>query len=472
MKILSKALWCFLCVVIFFSVFGLSAFSKFTSLMGLSGASYTLQGEALQENTHITDFTKEVIYIDYITSDAIIETRAIVLYKPIDAVEALPLVFVPHYAVEENSSDFQSYLAQGWAVASPTEFINDYNSQLATNDLVFNNAALYNLRNLDGIDNQRIAIVGGSAGGYMALMLSQLQMGTCATIANSPITNLYYNFGVHFLTCDEVNRTSGAFNFPIIVQGMVSKMFTANNATFADENDPRWAALSPIGLARCVSNPIVINHYTGDILVPVDQITKEYTYSTHDGTLPEEFPVRMADNYPNILSYSLAELATPQELLVQKIIVENNVVLMEMPYSDKLLSINIFDDGMMSAKGSHTAPGTSGYIGTIEYLTEMFSRTLAETERLVPEKLLLLLERYQGNSIQLIAHKNIDDNIYGSLAIYKQEIIDSFNNYINNHSIEELEHFILLAISDNTEEKQLNIIWNEIKASLENQDER
>ncbi len=58
--------------------------------------------------------------------------------------------------------------------AAPYNFKGEYNGVLETDDLVFNNAALYTLRNLDGIDKQRIAIVGGSAGGYTTLMLNGL----------------------------------------------------------------------------------------------------------------------------------------------------------------------------------------------------------------------------------------------------------------------------------------------------------
>jgi len=64
--------------------------------------------------------------------------------------------------------------------------------------LFFNNAALYTLRHQEGIDCQRITIVGGSAGGYMSMMLNALQMGTVASIANSPILNPYFNFHEYF----------------------------------------------------------------------------------------------------------------------------------------------------------------------------------------------------------------------------------------------------------------------------------
>ena len=428
MKTIGKTLWVILCVIIFLCTFVTSTLTGFAGKTGINAGSFTLQQEAVEAVRYEGEIHKEIIDIQYITNEGNIETRQILYYRPADADGDIPLIFIPHYAAEENSADFQSYMSHGWAVASPV-FQNEYNGVLTGNDLVFNNAALYTVRHMEGIDHQRIAIVGGSAGGYMALMLSELQMGTCATIANSPIANVYYNLYVHFPACDEVNRNAAFWDIPIPIQLLVSKSFRVNLDNFPDKDDAEhWATLSPLGMAKCFSSSVVINHYTGDILVPVDQITKRYTYTESDGSLPDGFPLGLESDYPGILSHSLEEEADPAEISTERYVLENQHVDMDMPYSDRLLTINIFDDGPMSAKGSHTAPGTNGSMDTIPYLEEMFSRTLSDTEKLTSGKMILLLERYLGNSIQLPAHEGINDTLYGSLAIYRQEIIDELRS--------------------------------------------
>lgn len=465
-KILKRALWIILCAAVFLVVFAVSAFTKLTAQTGIDPNSFTLQGEAAKEVGYEGEISKELLQIPYITNEGAVDTRQVTVYRPADAQGDLPLVYVPHYAIEENTVDFQSYMAHGWAAASPV-FQETYNGQLTGNDLVFNNAALHALRNLEGIDRQRIAIVGGSAGGYMALMLSELQMGTCATIANSPIANVYYNLYIYFQKCDEVNRNSGAFDIPIPIQLLVSKSFRVNLGNFPDAADAsRWATLSPIGMAKCVSNPVVVNHYTGDILVPVDQITKRYTYTERDSAFPADFPIRMADDYPGILSRSLEEAADPGELSVERYALENQRIDMDMPYSEKLLTINIFDDGPMNPKGSHTAPGTTGSMDTIPYLEEMFSRTLAETEKPAPGKLVLLLERYLGNSAQLPAHEGVDDTVYGSLAVYRQEVVEELSQYAANHSLEELDATVADAIESADNRAELETTWVAIKEQI------
>lgn len=466
MKTIGKTLWVILCVIIFLCTFVTSTLTGFAGKTGINAGSFTLQQEAVEAVRYEGDIHKEIIDIQYITNEGNIETRQILYYRPADVDGDIPLIFIPHYAAEENSADFQSYMSHGWAVASPV-FQNEYNGVLTGNDLVFNNAALYTVRHMEGIDHQRIAIVGGSAGGYMALMLSELQMGTCATIANSPIANVYYNLYVHFPACDEVNRNAAFWDIPIPIQLLVSKSFRVNLENFPDKDDAeRWAALSPLGMAKCFSSPTVINHYTGDILVPVDQITKRYTYTESDGSLPDGFPLGLGSDYPGILSHSLEEEADPAETLTERYVLENQHVDMDMPYSDRLMTINIFDDGPMSAKGSHTAPGTNGSMDTIPYLEEMFSRTLSDTEKLTSGKMILLLERYLGNSIQLPAHEGINDTLYGSLAIYRQEIIDEFTQYAENHSLEELDHTVVTAIEDSGHDDSLRTAWQEIKETI------
>ena len=466
MKFIGKTLWAILCVIVFIGTFITSAAVGLIRKTGINAGSFTLQREAVEAARYEGEIHTETIDIQYITNEGTVETRQMVYYRPADVEGDIPLIFIPHYAAEENSADFQSYMSHGWAVASPV-FQNEYNGVLTGNDLVFNNAALYTVRHMEGIDHQRIAIVGGSAGGYMALMLSELQMGTCATIANSPIANIYYNLYVHFPACDDVNRNAAFWDIPIPIQLLVSKSFRVNLDNFPDKEDAeRWEALSPLGMAKCVSNPVVINHYTGDVLVPVDQITKKYTYPESDGSLPDGFPLGLGNDYPGILSHSFEEEANPDELLIERYMRENQHVDMNMPYSDRLLTINIFDDGPMSAKGAHTAPETTGSMDIIPFLEKMFSISLTGTEKVTSEKLLLLLERYVGNSIQLPAHEGVNDNLYGSLAVYQQEVMEELAQYAKNHSLQELDAAIRSAIVGAENVEELTTGWLEIKGQI------
>lgn len=83
---------------------------------------------------------------------------------------------------------------------------------------------------------------------------------------------------------------------------------------------------------------------------------------------------------------------------------------------------------------------------------------------LTNKKLLLLLERYQGKSVQLPAHTDVDDSIYGSLATYQKEIVEEFSQWADNHSKEELNSSVETAIStlDKNEQSVYTEAWSSI----------
>lgn len=465
MKILKKGLFVILCIVLFIVVFAASVVTKIVNTIGGDMFSaFALQGESAVELLAEDEVTKELIDVRYIKSDGTIDSsRQIMLYRPTGVDGDLPLIYIPHYAAEENTADFVSYIRHGWAVAAPYEFKNDYNFVLETDDLVFNNAALYALRHMDGIDNQRIAIVGGSAGGYMCMMLNGLQMGNTAAIANAPIVNAYFNFHEYFPLCDEVNRNGGAFTFLMPIQGLVSKSFQPINAVIGDDFE-RWEAVSAISMARAYSNPVVIVHNTSDILVPLDQLTHQHVYQESDGTLPKSYSALLPSGYPGILSSTFEELADPDELTVNYLAFENYHVEGDLPYADTLITINVNDDGAPTAKGSHSNPTMTGSLNIFPYLEDMFGRTLAGTEKLIPKKLLLLLERYQGKSIALPAHEGVDDAVYGSLAVYQQEVIDELAVWIHNNDYDTMDAAVKSAIDTLPLEEQeaYMVAWNEI----------
>lgn len=470
-NVVKKLLFVFACIVLFIGIFALSAVNKFFDILGdeykTAMATFVLQGSAAAEELSEDAVDKEIKEIRYIKTDGSVDTRSVLICWPAKKEGDIPLIYIPHYAVEENTADYVAYIKHGWAVASPYPFDNTYNMTLCTDDLLFNNAALYELRHTEGIDKQRIAMVGGSAGGYMTLMLNGLQMGTVAAIANAPIANAYFNCHEYFPACDEVNRSSGPLDLRMPIQCLVSESFQPNNALIGDDM-ARWEAISPISMARAYSNPLVMVHNTSDILVPVDQITHRYTYAENDGTLPQGFDCHLGTDYPGILSKTFEELANPEELTINYSKFEDWVVRGALPYADTLITININDDGAPTAKGSHSNPKLTGSWDIFPYLEEMMEQTLAQTEKAVPEKLILLLDRYQGKSLALPATEGVDDTLYGSLAIYQKEIIDEMRTWMSNHSVEEMERVVLAAIDElvpDAEKAAYLRAWEEIKGS-------
>lgn len=69
-----------------------------------------------------------------------------------------------------------------------------------------------------------------------------------------------------------------------------------------------------------------------------------------------------------------------------------------------------------------------------------FEKAAAVTNVMQPEKLSLLLERYQGKSRQLPAHEGVDDTVYGSLEVYRREVEEELAFWIMNNGEEDLKN--------------------------------
>lgn len=453
-----------------------------------------MQAQQRGDLTPLVNVEQRKIMIRFINKHDSVAERSIRLYIPQNAAKPMPVVYVPHYEMQDDAVELRNYLAQGWMVASPTDFDNAYNGMLTDDDLVFNNAALYTLRHLPDVDVQRIALVGGSAGGYMTLMLNALQMGNCVSVANSPITNLYFNFYKHFNAVAELNSKAmgkvmlkgmvrsalarkenkvSAFigpmmQLPIPIVGMISDMFLPVNNNFPNKEDTkRWEVLSPVGLANCFSSPIVITHVTSDVLVPVDQISRRYTHPEEGETMPKGFSTRLPMDYPGVLSHSMEDEMPAEMTQTKHIIIADPDADSVLPYDmAKPFNLNIYDDGPTESYASHRAKLGIGFIDDVPYLKQQLERSLAQNEMLMPAKLRLLLERYQGRSIQLPAHTGIDDSAYGSLKVYQQEVVEELTNYAKHHSLEELNTAMLGVTANNS---MLISTWEEVKQQIVDQ---
>ena len=450
-----------------------------------------MQKQLAEELPPLENVEYRTVSIPFITKADTVAIRKVHMFIPEAASRPMPVVYIPHYEMKDDALELRSYLAEGWSVVSPTEFDNSYNGMLTDDDLVFNNAALFTIRHTPDFDSNRILLVGGSAGGYMTMMLNGLQMGICGSIADAPIENLFFNFYQLFPAAGKFNKDgflkvllkhgkklttgtdeekieafmSAMMEMPLPYIGLVSGMFEPILNNFPDKEDyARWEALSPVGLGECFSSPFIVHHCTSDLLVPVDQTTRKFTYERNGESMPEGFSTRLDPQNPGKLGLALDDVL-PKELTRVKsfpiIPVDSTEVVDYDPV--KPFNINISDDGPVERYGSHNSGNPSGTVDMIPYLKDMASRSLAYTEMLRPGKVRLLLERYAGRSVQLPAHVGIDDNVYGSLSVYRQEVVEEMNRYVQHHSLQELEDVVRVII---VADSSLKDCWEDIRPRL------
>lgn len=449
------------------------------------------------------------IEVSYINKEAQVVTRPVKIVIPQNAAKPMPLIYIPHYEMGEDSVELRDYLANGWAVACPTEVSAEDNAALTENDLVFNNAALHMLRHRAEFDKNRIILIGGSAGAYMALMLSGMQLGLCATIANGPVANIYFTNHYYAPKAAELNYKAmvklleeeadkpkesnpspekkqepmDENSMKLALLSKFQKLPLPFVAMFTGVGEPtvekipdisdytNWEAVSPVGVADCFSSPVMVNHNTSDVLVLVDQITRRYTYEKPGASLPETFIVRLPEDTPGKLKYSLEECLPEEKLRMERIIVpEHAEEETDIPYDgNKQFNINIFDDGPMEGYGTHSSRMDVGRRHDIPYVKEMFEQSAAKSCMLTAGMLRSMLERYQGKSIALPAHRGVNDRIYGSLAMYQEEICEELIDWTNIHGQQMLMTIyeqVLECETDTVKRENLKSVMKQIEQRI------
>lgn len=397
---------------------------------------------------------KRDLEILFIGRDGTVRRRSLRIYLPEDAPRPLPLVFVAHYEMPEHDALLGMYLEMGWAVSTVTGYTPEYNGILNEDNLIFNSAALATVRKQPDIDRKRIIVSGGSAGGYMTMMLSILHLGICASVSFSGIANIVFNmrymqavngYNLQALAgLDEDERQDMAVlleRMPIPVMGAVSQQFAPILAKMEqDPGHPIWKESSPVCKADCFTNPMLFTHFTSDVLVPIDQLTRRYSNGLVGESLPEGFRLLLSEFLlEEELQRSLAENLSQADLAENVFPApEESGQLIEIPYDiEKRFNIVVFDEGPVEAVAGHHKKLDLGSYDARAYMWEQFARTADRTNWLTAGKLVLLAERYAGKSVLLPGHDGVDDTIYGSVAVHRREVLDELSAYIGERTCED-----------------------------------
>lgn len=112
------------------------------------------------------------------------------------------------------------------------------------------------------IDSDRIAALGNSAGGHLALML-----GLCPIAFDGGASDGSFRANAVVDICGITDlRNPHVIHHPISISFLEEFM-----GTHFEEGDERWSAASPITYARSADTPVLILHGTLDDVVRIDQ---------------------------------------------------------------------------------------------------------------------------------------------------------------------------------------------------------
>jgi hypothetical protein len=191
-----------------------------------------------------------------------------------------PLFFAAGYELPDGAE--HEYLRRGWVVVSPRE--------LETNPLIRTTnpdvALLHLARALPWVDDARVVIGGGSAGGWMTLMLASETFPLSGAAPDVPPLNWGYNAAYFFKQLEKTGpATAAKVPAHFVVGTMLKPCVPLYGASFDDRS---WFADSPLAVIPTITCPVSVYFSTADVLVPIDQLGEKWVQPL-DRLFPEGF---------------------------------------------------------------------------------------------------------------------------------------------------------------------------------------
>ncbi|UCH36286.1 MAG: prolyl oligopeptidase family serine peptidase [Armatimonadota bacterium] len=224
------------------------------------------------------------------------------LFVPSRAPAPLPAVIHLHY--ETNLDGMAGYLREGWAAISAAEGLNPF-----CDSINFNIALVQAVRAMPFVDSRRIVLSGGSAGGYVALMVASEAFPVACTVALVPVVNAGYNVAycqrnARIARCGRKDADGGDASLaPVFCMVAEALVDMGRPLGHLDKAGANWIANSPVGVLDLVTCPAQVPFSTADILVPVNQAGRGFAHR-----LPASFPKGFTTGMRAVLRDSSARL--------------------------------------------------------------------------------------------------------------------------------------------------------------------
>ncbi len=338
------------------------------------------------------------------------------LYLPQSANEEnsrVPLYYAAGYELDDRGAALQ--LQRGYAVVTPRE--------LEANPLVRTpnpDAALLHIaRALPFVDDSRVVIGGGSAGGYMTLMLAAETFPLAGAAADVPPVNWGYNAAFFLQTKDwptEQERARVSTELPVFAS--VAGIAQHALSVFGNDTDePIWYRHAPLSQLDTITCPVNAFWSTADMLVPIDQIAKDWVRPFDPQSFPAHFTMdpdrlcatvegrqRLMDVLPpddyELFSLSAQEIESrvPREGIAPASV--------ELPHSrTKRWSITILDEGAPEPKVGHLKYSVPWQRNS--FLDYVIAAGISP-QQLTAAKLARLMDRYAGQEWLPTRLKHLD----------------------------------------------------------------
>ena len=227
----------------------------------------------------------EYTYLDTQGQETVGKAKVYLPTSAQDGKTKVPLYYSAGYELDDRSALIHT--RRGFAVVTPRDLKANPLVQTPNPDI----ALLHTARSLPFIDDARVVIGGGSAGGYLTLMLAAETFPLSGAAADVPPVNWGYN-AAYFLqrknwTEDPVPepKTPVLPVFSAVAPIAEQALTVYGNNT----DDPVWFRHSPLSQLDTITAPVLAYWSTADMLVPIDQIGKAWIRPFDPAAYPDGF---------------------------------------------------------------------------------------------------------------------------------------------------------------------------------------
>jgi hypothetical protein len=302
----------------------------------------------------------------------------------------LPLYFAAGYEMDDTGAS--ALLRRGFAVVTPRALEANPLIRTSSPDI----ALLHMARALPFVDDAHVVIGGGSAGGYMTLMLAAETFPLAAAAPDVPPVNWGYNAAYFFKQKTILAPAAGETVSKVPVLNAVGTMLAAATQVYGDDfGDATWFAHSPVAHVSTITCPVQVDWTTADLLVPMDQVSAKYVQPFDAKAFPKGFttdPLKLTDTKYGHTRLLDVLPESEYEVFVRQVRKDSKPE--ELPVSiTKRWSITILDEGPPEPQVGHTKypvphPRT-------KFLDAAKTAKVA-ADQLTPAKLERLMDRYAG----------------------------------------------------------------------------
>jgi len=306
----------------------------------------------------------------------------------------VPLYFVAGY--EATDPIALTHVKRGWLVVSP--------SQVEPNPLVRtanpDTALLHIARSLPFVDDTKVMIGGGSAGGYITLMLAAETFPLAGAAPDVPPMNWGYTGAYFFNQYDQVLAARDAKqgrDVPFLA-AVTPMLQDAKHLYGTEYGDFIWFRHSPLSHLATITCPVSALWSTADVLVPMQQVGDRWVRPFEPKEFPEGFtmdPTRLTVTREGRLR--LTDVLADEEYEVFTIAVPDTVTRakpIELPVSaGKRWSVIILNEGPPGSKVGHFKHNLA--VSREEFFRRILSGGLA-ARQLTALKLERMMDRYAG----------------------------------------------------------------------------